>query len=73
MQGARAIASARTDQGITQSREPAGAVVCKLIHMHPDHLDEHQFRQPVKHVLAPGALVTRLGADVTDELVEQAL
>ena len=62
-----------TDQRITQSSEPAGAVDRKLIHMQPDHLDEHQFRKPVEHALAPGAFVARLGGGEADELVEQAV
>jgi hypothetical protein len=60
-------------QRIPQSGEPAGVVVRKLIHVHANNLDEHQFGKSVENALAASPLVAGLGGGEMDELVEQAV
>src|SRR6476646_8551693 len=61
------------DQGVSQSCEPAGVVVRKLIHMYANDFDEHQFRKPVENALAAGPFIFGLGGGRVVEMIQQTM
>jgi hypothetical protein len=61
------------NQRIAQTREPAGIVLRKLVHVHTNDFNEHKLRKSVQDALAAGTLLVRFGCRQANEAVEQPI